>query len=102
DGCRIVYPVCYTNIVQLGDTTTNYQIQPGDRIYVPGRGLLEGIFQGRRCRSGVCKKPQVGCWGMGGGAGGCSTCPGGMPAIAPLPTIPTISSLPTIPSIPGL
>ncbi len=102
DGCRVVYPVCYTNIVQLGDTTTNYQIQPGDRIYVPGRGLLEGIFQGRRCKSGVCKKPQVGCWGMGGGAGGCSTCPGGMPGMTPLPTIPTVSSLPTIPTIPGL
>jgi polysaccharide export outer membrane protein len=33
--CRIVMPVCYRHIVQLGDTSTNYQIQPGDRIYVP-------------------------------------------------------------------
>ena len=33
--CRIVMPICYRHIVQLGDTTTNYQISPGDRIYVP-------------------------------------------------------------------
>jgi polysaccharide biosynthesis/export protein len=37
-SCRIVLPVCLGNIVQLGDTTTNYQLAPGDRIYVPGRG----------------------------------------------------------------
>ena len=35
DGCRVVLPVCYDEIVQLGDTTTNYQIAPGDRIFVP-------------------------------------------------------------------
>jgi polysaccharide export outer membrane protein len=33
--CRIVMPICYRHIVQLGDTSTNYQIAPGDRIYVP-------------------------------------------------------------------
>jgi polysaccharide export outer membrane protein len=32
--CRIVMPICYRHIVQLGDTSTNYQILPGDRIYV--------------------------------------------------------------------
>lgn len=41
---RIVLPVCWKQIVQLGDTTTNYQIAPGDRIYVPTRSCLEGIF----------------------------------------------------------
>lgn len=40
---RIVLPVCWTNIVQLGDTATNYQIAPGDRIYVPTRSVLESI-----------------------------------------------------------
>jgi polysaccharide biosynthesis/export protein len=40
---RIVLPVCWTKIVQLGDTATNYQIAPGDRIYVPTRGMLESI-----------------------------------------------------------
>jgi protein involved in polysaccharide export with SLBB domain len=40
---RIVLPVCWKNIVQLGDTATNYQIAPGDRIYVPTRTLLESL-----------------------------------------------------------
>jgi polysaccharide export outer membrane protein len=35
--CRVVLPVCYREIVQLGDTSTNYQLQPGDRIYVPSK-----------------------------------------------------------------
>jgi protein involved in polysaccharide export with SLBB domain len=42
--CRFLLPVCYRNIVQLGDTSTNYQIQPGDRVFVPGRGLMEELF----------------------------------------------------------
>jgi polysaccharide export outer membrane protein len=32
---RTVMSVCFRHIVQLGDTSTNYQILPGDRIYVP-------------------------------------------------------------------
>ena len=44
DGCRVVLPVCYDNIVQLGDTTTNYQLQPGDRVFVPSQGTLEAMF----------------------------------------------------------
>src|SRR5207302_10746635 len=40
---RIVLPVCWKNIVQLGDTATNYQMAPGDRIYVPTRTILETI-----------------------------------------------------------
>src|SRR5437016_8681673 len=40
---RIVLPLCWKQIVQLGDTTTNYQIAPGDRIYVPSRGTIESI-----------------------------------------------------------
>jgi protein involved in polysaccharide export with SLBB domain len=38
---RVVMPVCYNHIVQLGDTTTNYQLAPGDRIYVPSRSFSE-------------------------------------------------------------
>ena len=37
DACRLVLPVCYSEIVQLGDTATNYQITAGDRVYVPSR-----------------------------------------------------------------
>src|SRR5947209_1707687 len=28
NSCRIVLPICYRDIVQLGDTTTNYQLAP--------------------------------------------------------------------------
>jgi polysaccharide biosynthesis/export protein len=41
---RMVLPVCWKAIVQLGDTTTNYQITAGDRIYVPGRSPWSSIF----------------------------------------------------------
>ena len=37
DSCRTVLPVCWKEIVQLGDTSTNYQITAGDRVYVPAR-----------------------------------------------------------------
>lgn len=61
EGCRVVYPVCYDNIVQLGDTTTNYQLRPGDRVYVPSKGTFDGLF--KRCRGGACTTPQVPCFG---------------------------------------
>jgi protein involved in polysaccharide export with SLBB domain len=40
---RMVLPVCWKQIVQVGDTKTNYQIAPGDRIYVPGRSFWSSI-----------------------------------------------------------
>lgn len=50
-NCRVVLPVCYNRIVQLGDTTTNYQLRPGDRIYVATRGLCEQLrFWSERCK----------------------------------------------------
>jgi hypothetical protein len=42
-GCRVVLPVCYREITQLGDTTTNYQLRPGDRIVVSTRTLTESL-----------------------------------------------------------
>lgn len=45
DGCRIVLPVCYRQIVQLADTTTNYQIRPGDRVFVPSLTLCREFTQ---------------------------------------------------------
>jgi protein involved in polysaccharide export with SLBB domain len=57
-SCRIVLPVCYDRIVQLGDTTTNYQLRPGDRIFVGTRTLCESIRfwnQGcNNCPDGAC------------------------------------------------
>lgn len=41
---RVVLPVCYKHIVQLGDTTTNYQLEPGDRIYVPSQNFWRSVF----------------------------------------------------------
>ena len=66
DGCRIVYPVCYRQITQLGDTTTNYQLQPGDRIFVPSKTMLESLFS-QRCQSAAaaCSRPQLPCYGGG-------------------------------------
>lgn len=63
DGCRVVLPVCYNDIVQLGDTSTNYQLQPGDRIYLPSRPSFEGFGFGRRKKAecGPCLIPHVGC-----------------------------------------
>jgi polysaccharide biosynthesis/export protein len=49
--CRTVLPVCYRAIVQLGDTTTNYQIAPGDRIYVPSKTLCETLFGSKHSNS---------------------------------------------------
>lgn len=34
-GCDIVLPIDYAAIINCGDTTTNYQILPGDRVVVP-------------------------------------------------------------------
>ncbi len=40
---RVVLPVCYRQLTQIGDTTTNYQVQPGDRIVVGARTLREEL-----------------------------------------------------------
>ena len=42
-SCRVTLPVCYREITQLGDTTTNYQLQPGDRIFVATRSWCEEL-----------------------------------------------------------
>ncbi|QJW93549.1 polysaccharide biosynthesis/export family protein [Frigoriglobus tundricola] len=71
EGCRVVYPVCYTNIVQLGDTTTNYQLHPGDRIFVPSKGTFEGVLPARCQKDGPCNRPQLSCFGAACTAAGC-------------------------------
>ncbi|TWU43940.1 SLBB domain protein [Novipirellula aureliae] len=43
-SCRVTLPICYREITQLGDTTTNYQLQPGDRIFVSTRSCLEELM----------------------------------------------------------
>jgi protein involved in polysaccharide export with SLBB domain len=75
DGCRVVLPICYNEIVQLGDTSTNYQIAAGDRIYVPTRGHDDC---GRKQVCLPCGRPQSACPPPEG-------CPVGLPSTAPLP-----------------
>jgi polysaccharide export outer membrane protein len=58
DGCRVVVPICYNDIVQLGDTSTNYQIANGDRIFVPTRGKDDC---GRNKVCPPCSRPQAPC-----------------------------------------
>jgi protein involved in polysaccharide export with SLBB domain len=43
ESCRLVLPVAYNAIVQLGDTTTCYQIKAGDRLYVPSKTLCDDL-----------------------------------------------------------
>lgn len=66
DNCREVLPVCYPQIVQLGDTHTNYQLRPGDRIYVPSQGMLESFFPSTTKTTAPCCKPHMPCF-LGGG-----------------------------------
>lgn len=42
---RAILPICYQQILQLGDVSTNYQLMPGDRIYAPSMTLWEDIKQ---------------------------------------------------------
>jgi protein involved in polysaccharide export with SLBB domain len=60
DGCRMVFPVCYNEIVQLGDTSTNYQIYAGDRIYVPTKWFGEDLL-GSKKTCPPCGRPQSPC-----------------------------------------
>ena len=64
EGCRTVLAVCYPEIVQLGDTSTNYQLQPGDRIYVSSKCFFEGVFHKEPCVT--CTGPQRSCDFTGG------------------------------------
>ncbi len=88
DGCRIIMPICYNEIVQLGDTSTNYQIAAGDRIYVPTRGHNDaGHKKNKSCPP--CGRPQSPCPAPGDG-----TCPAVTPNVLP----PTGAIGPMLPS----
>jgi protein involved in polysaccharide export with SLBB domain len=59
-ACRTVLPICYREIVQVGDTSTNYQLAPGDRIFVATRTLWEELNHDKpECPP--CGGPQVPC-----------------------------------------
>ena len=59
-GCRTVMAICYRHITQLGDTTTNFQLMPGDRVFVATRTLSESLLSCvQECP--CCKGPQCAC-----------------------------------------
>jgi polysaccharide export outer membrane protein len=61
-SCRVTLPICYHEITQLGDTTTNYQLQPGDRIYVASRSWCEELrFWEASHTCDRCQRCQVPC-----------------------------------------
>ena len=41
--CRVTLPVCYRQITQQGNTATNYQLRPGDRIFVGSRSCIDEL-----------------------------------------------------------
>ena len=53
-SCRVTLPVCYRAITQLGDTTTNYQLRPGDRIFVGRQTLIEEVLP--CCSQRTCQR----------------------------------------------
>ncbi len=67
DSCRLVLPICYEQIVQLGDTSTNYQIHAGDRIFVPSKSFLSE-FSHHVCKKKcpTCDRPQIPCTSVDG------------------------------------
>jgi polysaccharide export outer membrane protein len=66
DACRVVLPICYKEIVQTGDTSTNYQLFAGDRIYVPSRSPGEPCGEGKHSKrdSSTCCGPEHPCPGL--------------------------------------
>jgi polysaccharide export outer membrane protein len=91
---RAVLPICYNQIVQLGDTTTNYQLAPGDRIFVASKTCREQ-HHGYRDRS-ECNGPQFSApWphkkdGLAPAPGGVAPPPDVMPPGLPMPAPATI------------
>jgi len=61
DSCRIVLPVRFNDIVQLGDTTTNYQIKAGDRLFVPSRSFSDDLWHFWGKEKDPFASPQFGC-----------------------------------------
>ncbi len=53
-GRRVVQRICFRQITQVGDVSTNYQLQPGDRIVVGERTLLQELAFWKQARSCPC------------------------------------------------
>jgi protein involved in polysaccharide export with SLBB domain len=89
ESCRVVLPVAYEEIVQLGDTSTNYQLQAGDRIFVPSKCLLDELKHHLGCEDKKeCRRPQVPCTGPE--ACECDPCSSWKPAQHPAEVRPVL------------
>ncbi|MGL4464885.1 MAG: polysaccharide biosynthesis/export family protein [Planctomycetia bacterium] len=104
--CRTVLPVCYQDITQLGDVSTNYQLLPGDRIFVARHNFWEGLFPGLVKRCPPCSNVHSLCPIDPLRCGGASCCPTGCstvvtpyaPGYAPTVAAPGVLSPPTAPA----
>jgi polysaccharide export outer membrane protein len=56
-SCRVVLPVDYNAIVQLGDTTTNYQIRAGDRVFVPTKTFWDEWCASKKDKKACAETP---------------------------------------------
>lgn len=52
--CRVTLPVCYREIVQMGNSGSNYQLQPGDRVFVSSRSCMDELLFWRASKT--CKR----------------------------------------------
>ena len=59
-SCRVVLPICWDEIVQIGDTATNYQIAAGDRVFVPSKGNFDNLCNKKKACP-PCGAPQSAC-----------------------------------------
>lgn len=87
-SCRAVLPICYEEIVQMGDTSTNYQLAAGDRIFVPAKTTCEEIFHSKDKQCVPCGQPQSSCFAGGGAGPECANIPYGYAAGAAVPGNP--------------
>lgn len=87
-ACREVLPVCLQQIVQLGDSSTNYQLRPGDRIFIPSQGTLESMIPWLSKSNTVCAGPHASCFAGGTCAPTATTTACPTPAVTP-PLLPS-------------
>lgn len=89
-SCRVVLPICYRQITEIGDTTTNYQLMPGDRVTIGSKRMCDDLcFWKSQSGCELCQCHQQ------------CPCPGASgpfedpPAITHTPESPAITKLPT-------
>ncbi|TWU55087.1 polysaccharide biosynthesis/export family protein [Rubripirellula reticaptiva] len=59
ESARVKLPICYREIAQSGDSSTNYELQPGDRIYVTSRPSGQANQFNREGSAGLQNKRQI-------------------------------------------